>query len=103
MNVTNAIAKVRFSSARPQRVQVARFAQYACDLLCLEPKQELTGTGPCGYYVVAGSGQIRSGKDSKPLSMGIVVDFMQGETYLLVNTSEQRLICLVIGNGNGHS
>jgi uncharacterized cupin superfamily protein len=96
MNVLNAIAKVRFNSARPQRVQLCRTAGCACDLLCMEPGQEAAATGPAGYYVVAGSGHVKAGRENRPMNLGCFADCQEGESHLLVNSSEQRLICLVV-------
>jgi len=96
MNVTNAISKVRFSSARPQRVQLFKNSHFHCELLCLEPQQELTSWGPCAYYVVAGSGEIRAGRNRSSLELGRFAECDDGESHSVVNASEQRLICLVI-------
>ena len=98
MDVINAIAKVRFSSARPQRVQLHRCQEYTCDLVCLEPGQELNATGQCAYYVIAGSGELKAGANTKALKMGNLATCEQRESHTLVNSSEQRLICLGISN-----
>jgi len=96
MDIVNAIAKVRFNSARPQRVQLSRCPQYACDLLCLEPEQEITAAGRCMYYVITGTGEVKAGRINKPLVMGHFVTCDEGESHTLVNSSEQRLICLAV-------
>ncbi len=96
MDVINAIAKVRFSSARPQRVQLYKNAAFSCDLLCLEPGQEYTDTGRCAYYVIAGNGELRAGKDTKPLSIGNLANCAPDESHVIINSSEQRLICLAV-------
>ena len=96
MDFVNAIAKVRFNSARPQRVQLSKCPVYTCDLLCLEPGQELTAAGRCAYYVIAGSGQMKSGQGTQPIAMGHFVTYDQDESHTVVNSSEQRLICLAV-------
>lgn len=96
MEIINAIAKVRFNSARPQRVQLSKCPDYTCDLLCLEPGQELTAAGRSVYYVVAGSGQMKAGKVNQPLAMGHFVTCDNDESHTVVNSSEQRLICLAV-------
>lgn len=94
MDVINAIAKVRFNSARPQRVQLAKCSGYVCDLLCIEPGQELTASGECTYYIVAGNGDAKVGDETKPVAMGHFIHCPEGESHTLINSSEQRLICL---------
>lgn len=96
MEVVNAVAKVRFNSARPKRVQLRKVASVSCDLLCLEPGQDLAGAGPCAYYVIAGTGALKVGAVAQGLSMGHLASCDPGEKHVLVNPSEQRLICLVI-------
>jgi len=70
MDIINAIAKVRFNSARPQRVQLAKCDGTDCDLLCLEPGQELSAKGPSAYYIITGSGQVKLKSESRDLAMG---------------------------------
>jgi len=96
MDIINAIAKVRFNSARPQRVQLVKCEGYVCDLLCLEPGQELNGTGQCAYYVITGNGQAKVKAESRELSLGHFVYCREGESHTIINSSEQRLICLSI-------
>ena len=96
MDVLNAIAKVRFNSARPQRVQLLKCEEFVCELLCLEPGQELPATGRCAYYLIAGNGQVKAGKDAEAANLGHFVSCGEGETHTIVNSSEQRLICLVL-------
>ncbi len=98
METLNAISKVRFSSARPQRVQLQKLAGVICDLICMEPSQELSMAGRCAYYVIAGQGVIKTGKLSQELSLGSFATTDTEGHHSLVNTSEQRLICLAISN-----
>ena len=96
MDAINAIAKVRFSSARPQRVQLHKCPDFTCDLVCMEPGQELSAVGRCAYYIVAGSGDIKAAQQAKPLKMGNLAACDDGESHTVVNSSEQRLILLAI-------
>ncbi len=96
MDILNAITKVRFNSARPQRVQLLKCDEYVCELLCLEPGQELTASGRSAYYLIAGHGEIRSGKDVQATELGHFINCEEGESHTIVNSSEQRLICLAV-------
>lgn len=96
MEIVNAVSKVRFNSVRPQKVQLHKANQVACDLLCLEPKQEFPGSGKVAYYVVAGTGQLTSGRQIHALSLGTFAATADDEPHTITNSSEQRLICLVI-------
>ncbi len=96
MEVINAIAKIRFNSAKAQRVQLNRFEGFACDMLCLEPGQEFSATGRCAYYFIAGTGVIKAGKTKKEVNMGNFVACQNDEAHTIVNSSEQRLICMVV-------
>jgi hypothetical protein len=96
MEILNAVSKVRFNSVRPQKVRLHKADKVVCDLLCLEPKQEFPGSGNVAYYVVAGTGQLRSGKQSHALNLGTFAATANEESHTITNSSEQRLICLVI-------
>ena len=96
MEILNAVSKVRFNSVRPQKVQLHKADKVACDLLCLEPKQEFPGSGKVAYYVVAGMGEMRSGRQVHALSLGTFAATGDEESHTITNSSEQRLICLVI-------
>ncbi len=96
MEAFNAISKVRFSSARPQRVQLQKLHGAVCDLLCLEPHQEISVGGRCAYYIIAGQGVIKASKLQHPMSLGCFAATEIDEHHTLANNSEQRLICLAI-------
>ena len=72
------------------------FRAYACDLVCLEPGQELAAAGRCVYYVIAGKGEVKAGQVRKALSLGSFARFDDSESHTIVNSSEQRLICLAV-------
>ena len=56
MELINARAKVRFNSARPQKVQLHAGQELCVEMLCLEAGQEHHGHGGRWvYYVVAGT------------------------------------------------
>lgn len=96
MNIVNAISKVRFNSARPQRVQLSKSGPLVSDVLCLEPGQKLSVGGHCVYYVISGSGSIVCGQEKQPLAMGSFA-CLDG-SHAIVNDSEQRLICLAVAS-----
>jgi uncharacterized cupin superfamily protein len=56
----------------------------------------LSASGPCGYYVIAGAGQVKASRLGQPLALGCFVNCGDAEAHAVLNTSEQRLICLVI-------
>jgi len=91
----NAIGKVRFSSARGQRVHLIEADDVAADLLCLEKGQELSpGKAPAVLYVIAGTAAISQGGQQTRLPMGQVV--RTDGACTLVNIGEQRVICLAM-------
>ena len=90
MDVFNAIGKVRFSSSKAQRVQLAP----GIDLLCFEPGQKLHFHSGASYYVVTGSAQISSDgrqHDVPPAQMAVAA---REEEHTVTNAGEVRLICL---------
>ena len=98
MNVVNVISKVRFNSARPQRVNLEKSGGVICDLLCLEPGQENDGGQAWAYYVIAGSGQLKTSQGKSELVMGCLAVLDNGQAHAIVNGPEQRLICLVLSH-----
>ena len=98
MDVLNAIAKVRFASARPQRVQLARAGRTVIDLLCMEPGQTLkVPAGRRAYYVVTGGARVESKGAANDLAAGQLAVMGEGEAHTVSAVGEQRLVCLVIG------
>ena len=98
MDVVNAIAKVRFASARPQRVHLARNDAYHVEMLCMEAGQETKVTdGPWIYYVVTGTAKVAAGAQSGELSPGQAVTTGSQEVHTVANAGDGRLVCLAIG------
>jgi quercetin dioxygenase-like cupin family protein len=98
MDVVNAIAKVRFGSAKPQRVQLRKGPRGPIDLLCMEPGQRLKAEGGrWAYYVVTGTARVEAGGAATDLSAGQLALTEAGEGHTLCAAGEQRLICLAIG------
>lgn len=93
MNFSNAIAKARFSSAKPQRVQLYQDGVLQVDLLCLESGQEMALQGRWSYYLIAGSGEFSAGGQASTLSVGGLA-VSDDEPHRLANKSQQRLVCL---------
>jgi len=101
MNVTNAIAKIRFASARAQRVQLHKGKGILVDLICVEPGQELqVASGEWAYYVITGTAKVAAGGTETPLPTGQLAAADANEKHALVNDGEQRLVCLAVGAGH---
>ena len=97
MTAINAIAKVRFSSGRPQRVHLVDGQRVAAELLCLERGQEMPIVGPDAMlYVIGGDATLTQDDQTDNLSPGYLLALENG--YTLANRDEQRLICLLFKN-----
>jgi quercetin dioxygenase-like cupin family protein len=102
MDVINAIAKVRFASAKPQRVHLTRGESCAVEMVCMEAGQAIHGIrGAWAYYVVTGTARVEAGDKNGELAAGQMAAAEGGETHSLANAGDGRLICLAIGPGNG--
>ena len=98
MDILNAIAKVRFASARPQRVQLAKGGKTPIDLLCMEPGQKLkVPAGRRAYYVVTGAARMEGKTTAADLAAGQLALLAEDEAHTVAAAGEQRLVCLVIG------
>ena len=97
MQTVNAIAKVRFSAARPQRVSVCK-GPMRTELVCLEPDQQLgVDSGLWTYYVIKGSLVISGQTQTFDLPAGRVASLDPDEAHTIVNPTEARAICLAVG------
>ena len=97
MNVVNAIAKVRFATARPQRVSLEKTPELCTELVCMEAGQSLkVSAGECVYYVVTGSGELTCGGTTEELSPGCAASIGPKEPHTLVASGEGRLICIAV-------
>jgi mannose-6-phosphate isomerase-like protein (cupin superfamily) len=99
MELTNAIAKARFATAKAQRVRLHRGRSLKTELLCLESGQELSGTsGEWVYYVISGKAKIAgAGDDGCELTTGHAANIGPDTPHSIVNVGEQRLLCLAVG------
>jgi len=98
MESVNAISKVRFASAKPQRVQLKSEGQLTGDLICMEPGQTLAvDSGEWIYYVVTGTAEFRAGQDVAELPTGQVASVDPDESHTITCAGEQRLVCLAVG------
>jgi len=99
MDIIPAISKVRFASARPQCVHLARNSSYVVDMLCMEAGQEAKITaGAWTYYVVMGTAKLTGAGGSSELSAGQMATTEADETHTLANAGEGRLVCLAVGS-----
>lgn len=97
MDSCNAIAKVRFASARAQHVPLAKTPWAQAELLCLEPGQDVTNhTGQTIYYVLSGSATLASGGETLALGAGHFAVSDADEPHTLSASGEQRLLCLAL-------
>ena len=101
MNVLNAISKVRFASARPQRVQLGASGDLSADLLCFEPGQALAvSSGRRTYYLITGSLTVRDAAGAgQPLPAGGLAVPDAEEAHNLLNEGETRAVCLCVRCG----
>ncbi len=99
METTSAVARVRFASAKPQRIKVHNSGGLVTDILCLEPGQDIkVDRGQWRYYIVSGTATLVSGEQSEDLPMGQFAAMESGEKHRVSNRGEQRAICLAIGS-----
>ena len=97
MNVVNAIAKVRFSSARPQRVQIHKGRGLLVEMLCLESAQKLrVEAGERAYYVVTGTAVVSAGGEKATLPAGQAAAFARDEPHEIATAGDGRLILLAL-------
>ncbi len=96
----NAIAKVRFASARAQRVHLWRADGCVVELLCMEVGQETRVTsGAWCYYVATGTAELRAGGGAERLAPGQMGTTEPDEEHTLANAGEGRLVCLAVTPG----
>ena len=97
MNLINAIAKVRFSAAKPQRVNVHKGWALHAELLCLEPGQEIkVNSGEWSYYVITGMAAVSYGSQRARLAAGQFFAFAPSEGHTITASNEKRLVLLAI-------
>lgn len=100
MDVVNAIAKARFSSAKAQRIGLCKGRDLRGAMLCLEPAQEVrVERGQWAYYVVTGAARLVAGGKSMDIATGQLAVSQADESHVLANIGENRLICLAFGQG----
>lgn len=93
MTPINAIAKVRFSSAKAQRVHLVESHPLSADLLCLESRQEIAVQSPAILYAITGGAAVADVHGKQELSAGQLVALEADAA--VSNPHEQRLVCLV--------
>ena len=99
MNIINAIAKVRFASAKPQRIQLQKSTGLIVDLLCMEAGQNISiSSGQWAYYVVTGTAALTGGGQTTELSAGQLGLAEADEKHTIANAGEGRLVVLATGH-----
>lgn len=97
MDLVNAIAKARFSSAKAQRVQLHKADGLHADLICMELGQDMdVGEGLWMYYVITGTAAIGSGEVAS-VQQGQML-FGDGQPHQIRNVGQSRLLMLAIGH-----
>jgi len=97
MNTVNAIAKVRFSTAKPQRVQLHKGPGLLAEMLCMEAGQKLRmSAAEWIYYVVMGRVALTAGGRTTHLATGQFAACAANEAHTIANAGEGRLVCLAI-------
>ena len=95
MDVVHAIAKVRFGSAKAQRIGLCQSAPLSAELICMEAGQKFkVDSGQWLYYVIAGSAALTAGAAAHTLASGQMAMTAQDEPHTLACAGETRLICL---------
>lgn len=98
MDFVNAIAKVRFGTAKPQHVQLHKSDSMLVELLCMESNQDTTiRSGEWVYYVIAGQATLTADGKSTELPTGQLAAIGADEVHTLANTAESRLVVLATG------
>jgi len=98
MDLVNAIAKVRFASASPQRVSLHRGRSLTIDMLCMESGQEVrVHGGEWAYYIVAGVATVSAGGQAVQVPMGQLAATGDDEPHAISNAGEDRVVCLAFG------
>jgi hypothetical protein len=97
MDVINAIAKARFSSAKAQRVQLHTAGPLRSELLCIEAGQHFTiDSGVWAYYVVTGTASITVGDATETVPAGQLICTAPDEHHRIEAAGESRAVCLAI-------
>jgi len=97
MDFINAIAKVRFGSAKPQRIHLARADRLRAEMLCMEPGQQVrVQSGQWLYYVITGTAALTAGGQSTELPAGQFAASTLDEEHVVATSGDRRLVCLVV-------
>ncbi|MGA2265829.1 MAG: hypothetical protein ABSH10_05300 [Phycisphaerae bacterium] len=102
MDTVNAIAKVRFASAKPQAVHLHKGKSLQADLLCMEPGQKLDVPAAAErlYYVVVGTAKLSNKGDEITAYAGQLAVTAGDERHRIANPGPQRLICVIVHGGS---
>ncbi len=98
MDLINAIAKARFSSAKAQRVHLHAGDELRAELICMEGGQEVqVEPGQWVYYVVKGAATL-VGDTEGQLAAGCVATTTAAEAHTIRNSGEQRFVCIAVAS-----
>ena len=95
MDIVNAIARVRFGSAKPQRVHLHKGDGLDVELLCMEAGQKTKiDAGEVVYYVVTGTAALSESGRTVEVPTGQLVSPQAMEPHTVANAGEGRLVIL---------
>jgi len=101
MELINAISKVRFGSAKPQRIQLNKGDGCQAEMLCMEPGQQIrVRSGRWLYYVITGSANLTVNGQTSQLPTGQLAASAPNEQHVVATAGDRRLVCLVIGQAS---
>jgi len=99
MSFVNALAALRFSADKMQKVNLFETSHMFCDMYCLEPGQAQKPHAHAGatkfYYVVEGRAAVTLGAETRELGPGELAWSAPGENHGVENRSTARCVLLV--------
>ncbi len=100
MNVVNAIAKVRFATAKPQRIVLQKDGELVVELLCMETGQEIKiKSGQWAHYVVTGTARLTQEDQTTDVPTGQLAVTDPDKPHIVANAAEGRLVVLTTHPG----
>ena len=98
MDFVNAIAKARFGTAKPQRIQLRKGPELLVELLCMESNQQFTvKSGEWAYYVVTGTAMLTADGEATQVPTGQLAAGGFNEEHTIANAGEGRLVVIATG------
>lgn len=103
-NFKDVLSLARFSPIKMQKINLFETPNFFCDIYCLEPGQEQKPHSHADadkiYFVLEGAAAIRIGEEERVVGKNQICLALAGVEHGLKNTSNERLILLVIMSPN---